>query len=106
MRAGVEQSKVERVLGHLQLMVLRGDVARVAGGGEPEENIRASDGEDGAELLGGREKRPRGREEHVFTTGEQSQEKDEDGRVPVVQHVSAETAEERTQAATGDFAVQ
>lgn len=92
-RSRVKQRKIERILCHLQLVVLRGDVAGVTGCGEPEEDVRTSDGHDSNESLGGGQERPCGRDEHVFTTREQGQEEDENCRMPVVQHVVAETAQ-------------
>lgn len=87
--AWVERSKVKRILGHLVLVILGRDVARVAGDGEPEEDVRADDSECGGHLLARGEKGPDAGQVHVLAAGEEEDEEDEDRGVSVVKHVVA-----------------
>ena len=74
--AGVEDGEVEGVPRHLARVVSRGDEARVAEGGEVEEEVREEDGDGARGLLQGPELRPDGWEVQVLADGEEEEEED------------------------------
>lgn len=104
--ARVEQGEVEGVLGHLELVVRRRDVARVAGGGQPEEEVGPGDDGGDGELLGGGDEGPDARQVHVLPADEEDEEEYDDGGVSVVEHIVAEAQHGRGQPASGDLLVE
>lgn len=57
-RARMEHCEVERILGHLEGVIITSDVAWVDGAGEVQEEVRADDGNGGDNAMEGCEERP------------------------------------------------
>lgn len=106
MRARVEHSEVEGVLGHLKGVIFACDVARINSAGKVEEDVGADDSEGSQSTVEGAEQRPGTREEHVLAAGEQGEEEDYDCGVAIVEHVVAEALEGVGEAAAGEDAVK
>lgn len=58
MRARVKHGEVERVLGHLEGVIITSDVAWIDGAGEVEEEVRTDDGDGGESAMEECEERP------------------------------------------------